>query len=83
MNGNDLAGAIALLGEFLNEKLNAADEGAVSMSVISEKDVVKLTFTKPVAWIGITPEGAIELAETLISHARACGSKKPLTIKIT
>ena len=62
-----------ILGEYPNGKLNTQDEGAVALAVGHEKGVVKLLFPKPIAWIGFTPEQAIDLAQDLIKHARQCG----------
>jgi len=62
-----------VFGEFPNGKLNTEDEGALACAVGRENGVVKLLFPKPVAWIGFTPEQAIDLAQDLIKHARQCG----------
>lgn len=76
------AAMASLLGEFPNGKLNTADEGALACAVGHEKGVVKLLFPKPVAWIGFTPEQAIDLAQDLIKHARQCGFVGVYTIQI-
>jgi len=62
-----------IFGEFPNGQLNKDDEGALACAVGHEKGVVKLLFPKSVAWIGFTPEQAIDLAQDLIKHARQCG----------
>lgn len=61
------------LGEFPNGKLNDRDEGAIPMAVETENGVIKLVFPKPVAWVGFTPEQAVQLANDLIKHARRSG----------
>jgi len=71
-----------IFGEYPHGKLNASDEGALALAIEHEKDVVKIVFPKPVAWIGFTADQAIEVAELLVQHARQCGSKKPLTFKV-
>lgn len=71
-----------LMGEHPNGRLNADDAGAVAMAVGVESGRVVLQFPKPVAWIGMTPDEAIGLAETLVKQARAAGSRKPLTVMI-
>jgi hypothetical protein len=43
---------------------------------------VVIQFPKAVSWLGFTPEQAIQIAETLVEHASACGYTKPLTLKI-
>lgn len=71
-----------LLGEFPDGKLNQHDEGAVAFLVGVEDGRVKLQFPKPIAWIGMTPDEAVGMAELLIRHARKAGSTKPLQLHI-
>ena len=71
-----------IFGEHPDGRLNDEDEGAIAMAVGSENGRVRLNFPKPVRWVGMTPDEAIGLAESLIQHARHCGSTKPLTVKI-
>lgn len=69
-------------GEFPAGRLNPADQGAVAVAVGNEAGKVVLTFPKNLNWIGFTPEQAIDIAQSLVEHARKCGCKKPLTITI-
>ena len=71
-----------LLGEFPDGKLNTSDEGALSVMIGHEGRSVVMRFPKPVAWIGFTPEQALGIAETLISHARKCGLTIPLVLRV-
>ncbi len=71
-----------LFGEYPNGRLNAEDSGALAVAITHENGAVKLQFPKPVAWIGFSPEQAIDIAETLIKHARALGTNKPLKLTI-
>lgn len=71
-----------LLGEYPNGRLNKDDAGALAVAISHENGAVKLQFPKPVAWIGFTPQQAIDIAESLIKHARECGVSRPLTFKI-
>lgn len=71
-----------LLGEFPNGKLNERDEGAIAMMVGLEDKKVIIKFPKPVAWIGMTAEEAIVLAQYLIKRARQAGHTRPLTIEL-
>jgi len=64
-----------LLGEFPDGRLNPQDEGALAMAVSSEGRVVKIEFTKPVAWIGFSAQEAVDLAELLIKRARAIAAR--------
>ena len=72
----------SLMGEYPNGRLNAEDSGALAVAFSHENGVVKMEFPKPVAWIGFTPQQAIKIAQTLIQHARKCGSTEPLSFKI-
>lgn len=69
-------------GEFPDGRLNAQDEGEIPMSVGHQDGRVVLQFPRNLNWIGFTADQAIDLANTLIEHARSAGSKKPLTVKI-
>lgn len=69
-------------GEFPDGRLNAKDEGAIPVAVGNQDGRVVLTFPRNLNWIGFTADQAIDIANSLIEHARACGSKKPLTVKI-
>lgn len=64
-------------------KLNDADEGELQIKIGTDelKTVVIIELGKPVAWIGMPPQQAVELAQTLIKHARAA-SKVPLVVEI-
>ena len=57
-------------GEFPGGKLTAHDEGEIAFVVGSHDGKVVIEFGGPVAWIGMSPEQAVELAKTLRSHAR-------------
>lgn len=72
----------AMQGEFPQGRLNKDDEGGLAMGLYVEDGKVCIRFPKPVAWIGFTPEQAMQIAADLIKHARAAGSKKPLTLTV-
>ena len=71
-----------LYGEFPNGRLNAEDQGAIPVSIGHDLGAVTMQFPRNLNWIGFTPEQAIDIAQTLVEHARKCGCKKPLTFKI-
>lgn len=54
-------------------RLTDDDEGELKMGVAHDTldGLVKINFGKPVAWLGLPPENAIALAETILKHARA------------
>ena len=71
-----------LMGEYPNGKLTKDDAGAIAVAIGHENGAVILQFPKPVAWIGFTPDQAMEIAQTLMEHARAVGLTKPFTLKV-
>lgn len=56
-------------GRFPEGKLNPGDEGELRLAVGREGDKIIIAFGKPVAWIGMTPKEAAELAGLLLRHA--------------
>ena len=57
-------------GAFPQGKLNADDEGELCCAVRIEKDKVRVDFgPKPVAWLSMDPEAAIDFASALIDKA--------------
>ena len=71
-----------LQGEFPNGRMNDADEGALAMMVGHENGMVVMQFASPTAWIGFTPEQAMDIAQMLITHARQAGIVGVYTIKL-
>lgn len=58
-------------GKFPRGKLNASDEGQITMGLAVDHHggVVRLEFGKPVAWLGLPAREARELGELLIAKA--------------
>ncbi len=71
-----------LMGEHPDGKLNADDAGALAFAVGVEEGRVVLRFPKPVAWMGMTGDEALELAQLLLKHARHAGVTSPLIIRL-
>lgn len=71
-----------LQGEYPDGRLNAVDEGALAMMVGHENGKVVMQFASPTAWIGFTPEQAMDIAQMLITHARQAGIVGVYTIKL-
>ena len=69
-------------GEFPEGRLNESDEGAIPMEVGHHSGKVIIRFPKAATWIGLTGDGAMELAQCLIEHAKAAGITKPVTITL-
>jgi hypothetical protein len=64
-----------IFGEYPDGRLSPDDEGGIAMAVSHVAGRVKLTFPKPVAWLGLRPEEAIGLAQLLIDHAKAAAPR--------
>ncbi len=77
---HDLMGKV--LGEYPEGKINKDDEGALAFMIGVEDGKVVLKFPKPVAWLGMPPEQAVQLAQILIQRAREAGFKSPFTIRL-
>lgn len=71
-----------LLGEYPNGRLNQDDSGAIAMAVGVEDGRVVLRFPKPISWVGMTGDQALELAQDLLRHARHAGVTSPLVIRL-
>lgn len=71
-----------IFGEHPNGRLNSDDAGALPLMITNENGVVKMEFPKPVAWIGFTGDQAMEIAQTLMKHARKAGITAPVVIRI-
>jgi hypothetical protein len=74
-------------GEFPEGRLNLPDQGQVTLAIGIERDdkgdsVVVLRFPKPVAWFGVGPAQAMEIAVCLMKHARRCGHREPLVFRV-
>lgn len=68
-------------GDFPDGKLKDDDQGGIAVAVgVSPADgkSVIINFGKPVAWIGLAPEQAIEFAFSILTHAGVTiGEAKP------
>jgi hypothetical protein len=57
-------------GDFPDGRLNEYDEGGINMVVEVSKGRVLLSFGKPIAWLGVSPDDALRLADLLTKHAK-------------
>ncbi len=66
---------------FSEGRIGPTDDGdlAVSVGTHPEKPLVCIDFGKPVEWVAMGPQQAIELAQSLIKQARSV-STEPLRI---
>lgn len=58
-------------GKFPQGKVHASDEGELQFGIATDREhgVVVLNFGKPVAWLGLPPAIARQLAQALLEHA--------------
>lgn len=71
-----------LLGEYPDGRLNDDDAGAIAMAVGVNNDRVVIQFPKPVTWVGMTGDQAMQLASDLMKHARRAGITAPIVLRI-
>ena len=68
--------------EWSDGRINGSDDGDLAFMVgHTENELVMVDFGKPVEWVAMPPQQAIELAQLLIKHARAI-AKTPLKIQL-
>lgn len=71
------------IGDYPHGKLNPSDEGSIQFAIGEKDGKVVLDFGSPVAWIGVTPQQAMDIAAGLMKHARAAASKTGETVHVT
>jgi hypothetical protein len=71
------------LGEFPEGKVSATDEGTIQFGIGVKDGKVILDFGTPVAWIGMNPQDAADLASTLLKRAREAARKNGETVGFT
>lgn len=66
---------------FSGGRIGATDDGDLAFAVGThpEKELVCIDFGKPVEWVAMQPQQAIELAQSLIKQARSIATE-PLKI---
>lgn len=64
------ARTLGATGEFPEGKLDESDEGELRLAVGVDRDLnVRIDFGKPVAWLAMAPEQALELGEMIVKQA--------------
>lgn len=79
----DTASFRGALGSFPNGALGPSDEGAIQFGVTEKDGKVVLDFGTPVAWIGMEPQQAADLAGVMLRHARAAAMKRGQVVAFT
>lgn len=68
--------------EYPAGRVSADDDGAIAYMVSCDATkVIRIDFNKPVAWVGLGPKEAIQLAQSLIKFARDI-STEPIKIDL-
>jgi len=62
-------------GKFPYGQIDYTDEGQITIAVAYDRidGLVRLTFGKPVAWLGLSPQEAIAIGESIVRHAKTKG----------
>jgi hypothetical protein len=71
------------VGAYPDGMLHKSDEGSLQFAIGGKDGKVVIDFGAPVAWVGMTPQQAIDLAATVIKHARAIAAQNGETVHIT
>jgi hypothetical protein len=66
---------IGATGRFPEGKIAKCDEGEIQFAISSSKGKVVMTWGKAVEWVGMNPQQAIELANSLKHHALRARAK--------
>ena len=91
--GSPIPGAIAqalrdpligATGMHTEGKLTPSDEGGIQFAIGVKDGKVCIDFGTPCKWVGMTPDQALDMASSLIAHAKkaARGSGSILTLNI-
>lgn len=56
-------------GDFPRGKLNADDEGALTLGIAVKDKTLIIDFGKPVVWLGLDKATALQIAETIRKRA--------------
>lgn len=67
-------------GEYPLGKLNAEDQGELTLSVSNDGGKVFIRFGVAVDWMGMEPQGAAELAAAILKHAREAAAESGLAV---
>jgi hypothetical protein len=75
---------IGATGLHTEGKLTPADEGGIQFAIGVKDGKVCIDFGTPCKWVGMTPEQALDMASSLIGHAKkaARGTGSILTLNI-
>lgn len=70
--------------QFPQGKIHDSDEGEVALTFLTMKGNVVVDFGKPVVWVGMPPQQAVDFANRMIRQAREAAREAgvPLTVML-
>lgn len=71
------------LGDFPEGQLSKSDEGSIQFAIGVKDGKVVLDFGTPVAWVGMNPQQAMDVAALLVKRAREAARAKGESITFT
>lgn len=71
------------VGDYPHGRLTPADEGSLQFAVGGKDGKVVIDFGSPVAWVGMTPQQAMDLASSIMRQARAVAAERGETVHVT
>lgn len=71
------------VGDYPHGMLTKTDEGSIQFAVGDKDGKVVIDFGSPVAWIGMTPQQAMDLAASIMSRARQVARENGETVHVT
>lgn len=84
---NDLqastAGYRGPIGAYPDGMLTKHDEGSIQFAIGEKDGKVVMDFGSPVAWIGVTPQQAMDIASALVKSARKAAAETGTTVHFT
>jgi hypothetical protein len=83
LNTTGFRGAVGSYPDGVLRQRKDDDEGLIQFAVGDQEGKVVIDFGTPVAWLGMTPQQAIDFAQSIISRARLVARKKGETLAIT
>lgn len=71
------------IGDYPEGMLTKSDEGAIQFGITEKDGKVILDFGTPVAWVGMTPQQAADLASFLMKRAREAARRNGESVAFT
>ncbi|MES2781894.1 MAG: hypothetical protein V4657_03795 [Pseudomonadota bacterium] len=79
----ETSGFRGAIGAYPHGKLTAKDEGSIQFAIGEKEGKVVIDFGTPTAWIGMTPQQAMDLAASIMNRARIVARHNGETVHVT